>query len=102
MEKKNVKTMAKKIFKYQLETTDIQQVEMPEGAIILCIQTQNEEPCIWALVTPENDKVKRTFEIFGTGFNVSENESRCYVGTYQLDNGALVFHCFEKLTPKEK
>jgi len=74
--------MAKKIFKYQLETTDIQRIEMPQGAEILCIQTQNEKPCIWALVQPLSTVTKRTFEIFGTGHNVPENANRTYVGTY--------------------
>ena len=32
--------MSKKIFKYQLENTHFQKVEMPKGAEILCIQTQ--------------------------------------------------------------
>lgn len=53
--------MSKKIFKYQLETTDIQQVEMQQGAEILCIQTQNETPCIWALVEPNATVTKRAF-----------------------------------------
>lgn len=87
--------MSKKIFKYQLETTDVQRIEMPQGAEILCIQTQNEVPCIWALVEPNATVTKRTFEIFGTGHNVPENVNRTYVGTYQLHNGGLVFHCFE-------
>lgn len=87
--------MSKKIFKYQLENTDIQQVEIPIGAEILCIQNQNEKPCIWALVNPENNKTKRYFEIFGTGHNVPENGNRKYIGTYQLSCGMLVFHCFE-------
>lgn len=89
--------MSKTIWKFTLETTDIQRVEMPENAQILCIQTQNEEPCILALVEPKNATVKRTFEIFGTGHNVPSNAERNYVGTYQLRNGSLVFHCFELL-----
>lgn len=89
--------MSKKIFKYQLETTDVQQVEMPQGAEILCIQTQNETPCIWALVEPNATVTKRAFEIFGTGHNVPENGNRKYIGTYQLMGGGLVFHCFELL-----
>lgn len=87
--------MSKKIFKYQLETKDIQQVEMPQGAEILCIQTQNETPCIWALVEPNATVTKRAFEIFGTGHNVHENANRKYIGTYQLQGGKFVFHCFE-------
>ena len=87
--------MAKKIYKYQLDTTDIQRIEMQQGAEILCIQTQNEIPCIWALVEPNATVTKRTFEIFSTGHNVPENANRSYIGTYQLNNGQLVFHCFE-------
>ena len=87
--------MAKKIFKYQLKTTDIQKVEMPHGARILCLKTQNEIPCIYALVDPAEIVVERFFEIFGTGHNVPGNANRSYVGTYQLNSGPLAFHCFE-------
>lgn len=86
--------MSKKIFKYQLDTTDIQQIEMPQGAEILCLHTQNVTPCIWALVNPDAPVSKRTFEIFGTGHNIPE-ANRKYIGTYQLRSGDLVFHCFE-------
>lgn len=88
--------MLKTIWKFELETTDVQRIEMPACSEILCIQTQNEKPCIWALVLPSNSeaKVKRTFEIFGTGHNVPRAD-RKYIGTYQLNGGSLVFHCFE-------
>jgi hypothetical protein len=85
--------MKKSIWKFVLETTDTQQIEMPEGAEILTIQTQNEHPCIWALVDPAAPKRKVTFEILGTGHIIYDKE-RKYIGTYQLDNGSLVFHCF--------
>ena len=68
-----------------------------KDAKILCIQTQNETPCIWALVEPNSTVEKRTFEIFGTGHNIPENSNRKYVGTYQLKDGQLTFHCFELL-----
>lgn len=90
--------MSKKIFKYQLETKDIQEIEMPKYAEILCIQTQNETPCIWALVEPNAPKTKRVFEIFGTGYIVPDKRNRKYIGTYQLLDGNLVFHCFELLS----
>ena len=89
--------MSKKIFKYKLRTIDVQQLEMPHGAEILCIQTQNEIPCIWALVEPNTTLTKRAFEIFGTGSSVPQNATRKYIGTYQLSNGGLVYHCFEVL-----
>ena len=84
----------KRIFKYALETTDSQIVNMPKGAKILCIQVQYEKPCIWALVDPEKESEPRIFEIFGTGNPVPDRDRR-YIGTYQLMGGQLVFHCFE-------
>jgi len=75
---------------------------MPVNARILTIQTQKfadripyEVPCIWALVDANNTHhITRTFEIYRTGVTVNPNSA--YVGTYQLDGGKLVFHCFER------
>jgi len=91
---KNIK-MSQKIYKYQLETEDVQTIEMPHGAEILTIETQNRKPCIWALVDTNAIITTRTFEIFGTGHTVPDNVNRKYVGTYQFQGGELVFHCFE-------
>jgi hypothetical protein len=85
----------KKIFKYVLKTTDVQSVEMPKGAEILSIQTQNDDPCIWALVDPEQEMEYRIFRIFGTGHDVMGDDTLNYIGTYQQYGGSLVFHCFE-------
>lgn len=83
------------IHKYQLDTIDFQQIDMPKGSEILCIQSQNERPCIWAIVDTNMPLKKRAFEIYGTGHPISDGLNRKYIGTYQLQNGALVFHCFE-------
>jgi hypothetical protein len=89
--------MKKVIWKFELETTDNQEIEMPIGAEILTMQTQNEIPCIWALVDPKAEKETRTFEIFGTGHPIyyDMGVSRNYISTYQLHGGTLVFHVFE-------
>lgn len=84
-----------RIYKYQLETTGVQEIEMPQGAIILSLQTQNEVPCIWALVNPNTTVTKRTFMIFGTGHKIEMDKNLQHVGTYQLNNGFFVGHCFE-------
>ena len=89
--------MPEKIYKYELEVTNVQTIDMPVGAKILCIQLQNFMPCIWALVDPDMPKERRTIEIFGTGHDVPDKGERKYIGTYQLMNGALVYHCFELL-----
>lgn len=89
----------KTIWKFELETTDKQIIEMPFNAEILNIQTQDETPCVWALVDPLEAVEDRVIEIFGTGHKLLEDMgvNREYIGTYQLNNGALVFHVFERL-----
>jgi hypothetical protein len=84
------------IWKYQLVTTDIQTVTMPEGADVLCVQTQDDVPCLWVLVDPKRPSVTRRFRTHGTGHPVDASVGR-YVGTYQLLGGNLVFHVFEEL-----
>lgn len=88
--------MTKQIWKFEINTNKII-VEMPKGAEILTIQTQNEKPCIWALVNPENEKELRHFEVYGTGHNIHCDTAIKYINTFQLDGGALVFHLFERL-----
>ena len=89
-----------KIYKYQLKTTNIQDVQLPVGSEILCIQSQFGNPCIWALVNPYNELETRTFEIFGTGNTIyyDMGVERKYIGTYQVLGGDLVFHCFERIS----
>jgi hypothetical protein len=85
----------KKIFKYALKVGDIQAVEMPEGAAVLCVQAQNEAPCIWAAVDPKARKIIRRFRTYGTGHPMDDADRwRHYVGTYQLKGGLLVFHVY--------
>jgi hypothetical protein len=90
--------MTEHIFKYHLDTVDIQSIDMPLGAKILSLQTQNEIPCLWALVDTEAIIVKRTFRILGTGHQMFDNIPCKYIGTYQLIKEGMVFHCFELVT----
>lgn len=83
----------KRIFKYKLEVEGAQHIEMPERADILCVQVQNGEPHIWARVDPAAPKEKVFFRTYGTGHEMEKSWKR-YVGTYQLEGGALVFHVF--------
>lgn len=84
------------IWKFPLEVTDEQIIEMPDKSTILSIQTQFGNPCIWALVNPDADKTKRRFFIFGIGHNVEIEEGLIrHIGTFQMQEGRLVFHVFE-------
>ena len=85
----------KVIYKYQLIIDDRQIVVMPKGAEILCVQVQNNIPCIWAKVnTGKVENEERIIFIFETGHTIY-NEELKYLGTFQLIDGNIVFHVFE-------
>ena len=84
----------KTIHKFPLEVTDEQRIEMPEGSEILCVQVQHGQPCVWAKVIPDAAKVKRLFAVYGTGHPMTVRSADQYVGTFQLQGGALVFHVY--------
>jgi hypothetical protein len=90
--------MNKQIWKYTIEPNEIM-LEMPKDAQILTVQNQNEEPCIWALVNPENEKESRHFELYGTGHDIHYDMGieRKYINTFQLMGGAFVYHLFERI-----
>ena len=87
------------IYKYALEVTDKQRVNLPKGAEILTVQEQYGVPCIWAQVDTTSPPEERIFETFGTGHEmpIDMGIDRKYIGTYQIQGGSLVFHLFERL-----
>lgn len=88
--------MTNAIWKFPLATTDRQIVNLPVGAKVLAVQTQFDEPQLWALVDVDaGEKTSgRAFLTYGTGHQ-HEGIDGDYVGTYQLRGGCLVFHVFE-------
>ena len=82
------------IWKYELKTTDVQEISMPVGAQLLCVQLQWCMPCLWALVDVNAPKEKREIRIYGTG-NPLPLEPGWYVGTYQSLDGCLIWHVFD-------
>jgi hypothetical protein len=88
----------KKIFKYPLEITAFQTVKLPLNSEILTVQNQFGTPCIWAqLWVLENPGYEeRIIEMFGIGQPIN-NDSRKYLGTVQMDGGALIWHVFERI-----
>lgn len=85
------------IWKYPLAMTGSQVVSVPEGAQTLEIQVQRGQPCVWALVDPEAPKGDVEVRIHGTGHPIPDNlDDFLYLGTFQLEGGALVFHAFAR------
>lgn len=87
----------KTIYKQIIKTTDSQTIELPKGSEILSLQTQNNDACIWFLCNPkEQEKEVKVLDIFGTGHPITDGYDGKFIGTYQLYDGKLVFHCFER------
>lgn len=81
------------IWKYILEIADYQELTLPKGYEILCVQTQDDQVCLWAHVNPEARPVRVPILICGTG-NPAPLTAEGYLGTCQTRGGALVWHVF--------
>jgi len=89
-----------KIFKYPIPPNDQFMIQMPKGAKILCVQMQNNIPCIWAMVDEKAPLRTRYFSFIGTGHEFSHHDDVSkYIGTIQMNMGSLVFHLFEDSLP---
>lgn len=84
----------KTIWKFPLKVTDVQNVEMPLPAQVLTVQPQGMDICVWAEVDPKGEKALVEIAIVGTGHPLPTGRLR-YINTFQLSNGALVFHAYE-------
>lgn len=82
------------IWKYPLPITNISCIPMPRGAKVLTVQTQEDGPYLWVLIDEKAAPMSRYFAVYGTGHPLSDNLGT-YIGTFQIEGGALVFHVFE-------
>lgn len=89
--------MNRTIWKYELLPSEVTYLRMPDGARPLCVQVQKGKVCLWAEVdqglTDGPTTVIRTFFVIGTGHRVPR-EAKTYIGTFQLNDGDLVFHVY--------
>ena len=83
-----------RIWKYTLEITDRQTVQMPAGAQVLAVQMQGDAPQLWAIVN-ESESVEepRAFAIYGTGHPLPDDPGK-YIATFQLSGIPFVGHVF--------
>ena len=82
------------IWKYVIKCKDAQSVELPKGAKILTLQMQYGLVCIWAEVDPDATLEDVVLLTVGTSHSLPLSRGK-YIGTYQLEQGALVFHVYE-------
>ena len=81
-----------KIYKYPLQLAEVQTVDMPKGAKILCAGAQNGSIVIWAMVNPTFPLGGRTIRIVGTGWETKAGIK--YISSVQIDT--FVWHIFEE------
>jgi len=93
----DVMTKPRTIWKAVLQPADVQQIEVPFGAELLCAREQFEQICVWFRCDPTAEKELRSIAIVGTGHDAPGNEGR-YLGTASLQGGALMFHVFERVS----
>jgi hypothetical protein len=79
------------IYKYPLVMVDVQSIRLPRGARPLCVQLQDETPCLWVEVEPHRAGHNAKVFIVGTGHGVP-NEAVKYLSTVQM--GVFVWHFY--------
>lgn len=86
-----------RIWKYELQVTDMQAVEMPQFAELLSVANQNGSLCLWAMVDADKPRDTRHIEIIGTGNPVPTDMGvdRKFIGTAVIN--PFVWHVFERL-----
>lgn len=88
--------MSRAVWKFPIEITDRQVLQMPHGAQIHYVAVQHEKICLWASVDTNVDLEERVIIVAGTGHAISDTDLR-YIGTVQFYREDLVFHIFENV-----
>lgn len=87
-----------RIWKFPLAVADQQLIEIPRGAKLLTAQIQyGDKLNLWALVDEHAPKGRRLIAIYGTGNPLPDEgfDFGRYIATFQIAQGALVFHVFD-------
>jgi hypothetical protein len=86
--------MPEVIWKFPIVIDDYQILTMPRYAQVLSVAMVRDEPAVYALCDPTADLVDRGIRSVGTGNPIVWTERMDFVGTFQMLDGALVWHVF--------
>jgi hypothetical protein len=81
------------VWKAALRPVEVQDIDVPAGAELLCAREQGNDICVWFRCDPNAASKKRRVAVVGTG-HAAPSEGR-YLGSALLGGGAFVFHVFE-------
>jgi len=89
------------IFKYPLEKSDTNYIQLHKGSRVLAFQDQGFTLCMWVYCDPSLEMELRRFRIYGTGWQMEslEQQPMRYIGTAQ--QGPMVWHLFELVDKNE-
>lgn len=73
------------------------EIQVPEGSQFLSVQVQNNQIVAWFAVHETWPKTAYAINVVATGQQEDTFHRSQFLGTVQLDNGALVFHIFHPL-----
>lgn len=89
------------IWKYALDSSDEQEIELPLESIILSAAFQDSQLVLWAMVDPHEQKREpRKLVLRGTGHPLRVGNLK-FISTafYNTRHQQLVFHLFEDIGP---
>jgi hypothetical protein len=84
------------IWKSVLEQSDVQEIEVPAGAEMLCAREQHGQVAVWYRCDPDAPKETRKLALCGTGHQAPSRDQSRYLGTASLHGGELIVHVFEQ------
>ena len=85
-----------KIYKYPIMITEHQEIEIPNGYLVLDIKIQDGRAQLWAIVNPDNPPSVLKVAVYGTGCSVdTENVNLRHISTFIM--GKYVFHAFQMM-----
>lgn len=82
------------IWKYQLERTDEQTINVPEGAVPLKVSDNMGWPTLWCQVDTDNAIQTARIFIYGTGHPIQGISDLLYLGTTMDSQMPLISHIF--------
>ena len=84
-----------KVYKYLVVIGDYFSLGLPQDAQVLKVEAQRGRIWLWALVDETKPIETRKFGFAGTGHEIDGSEILSHIGTFQTDDGQLVWHIFE-------
>ena len=88
----------KKIYKYELQPVDFQNLKLPKGSKIISVTEQYDKMVLYAIVDTDTLETEiYDIAVKGTGHDFPEKlDTYTFLGSIKLIGGSLVFHIFYK------